>query len=1122
MILLIAGSIGGISYLLTFEQIKNSQQERLRVSVQALSANTYNYLENKKNSLIKMASGRAVERYWMSPSIETLGGYLKDFFSDFIIISLIGDTGNEVFKISGNRQEIDELDDLSDLPLYFIATKQPNSVHISAPRYSKIIDAMVLDFFYKHVSFFDEELGFLKAVVQISDLVEKLNEISLGTAGFFVLLDQQGNIIYPFLDNVSSLKEDQSTSKALVGLLSVEEIDFEKYKLLGQDSFVSTLTIPDYGWKMLVALPLSEALIPLHKFRNQIAFFSFCVIIVGIALSYLLGRSISRPIGLLTRTVRSIAAKGDLTQRVDLVSKNEMGQLAASFNHMLAGLFYLERVVSSMSDMLIVIDADARIRMVNPVTLKLLGYTEEQDLIGKSISVVLDPIDSKTKVHDLIQQGFAGTHQETHYLSREGDKIPVSFSGSVLLDESDRLQGVVCVAQDMTERKKAQLELETQRTWLQVTLSSIGDAIITTDKQGMIIFMNPVAEELTGWPLQDARGRSADSVFHIINEQTRQVAESPIHRVIEEGLVVGLANHTILIARDGRELPIDDSGAPIKDQHGELQGVVLVFRDFSERRNTERALLQAKTAAEAATKAKSEFLATMSHEIRTPMNGVIGMTSLLMNTTLTPQQREFVDVIRTSSDHLLSIINDILDFSKIEAGLLELEEQPFELNTAIEDVLVLFASKALEKKVELLHLVDSEVPPFIMGDITRLRQILANLLSNAIKFTDQGEIYVFVKIEEQSTDTVTLQFSVKDTGVGIPADKIDHILEAFFQADLSTTRKYGGSGLGLAICSRLAQLMGGRVWVESTEGLGSTFYFTIQTRMASAAPRRYLKPVPELENKSVLIVDDNLTNLRILELECRHWKMLPRTTTSAADVLDWLGKKHQFDLVILDMHMPSISGLELGRKIRRLYPKTDLPVVLLSSVDTWNEYEEIKEIFSAYVTRPVKRADLFDMLLRVLADKNAVEEQIPQSTEGLKLAEILPMKILIAEDNRINQTVALHFMEEMGYQADVAANGHEVFEALKRQHYDLIFMDIQMPVMDGLETARNIVKNWSIEHRPVIVAMTANVMPEDKQTYLDAGMNDYLAKPVALEQMRVVLERWGKVIKAKHASATFI
>jgi PAS domain S-box-containing protein len=508
-------------------------------------------------------------------------------------------------------------------------------------------------------------------------------------------------------------------------------------------------------------------------------------------------------------------------------------------------------------------------------------------------------------------------------------------------------------------------------------------------------------------------------------------------------------------------------------------------------------LVKARDAAEAAVRAKAAFMANMSHEIRTPMNSVIGMTSILMEEPLTPEQRDFVETIRSSGSALMAIINDILDFSKMEREKVELELQPFDLRRCVEEAVEMVSTQAAEKGLDLAYAFDKGTPEAIVGDPARLRQVLANLLSNAVKFTKKGEVVVTVDARDQY-----VHFEVRDTGIGIPQDQMDKLFLPFSQIDSAFSRSYDGTGLGLAISKKLVEMMGGRIWVESEEGVGSAFHFTIKAETAPALIPEPEKlpagPQPHLSRKHVLIVDDSRAIRKVLSHQAYSWGMIPMIAASGREALNQIRKGGVFDVAILDMSLPDMDGITLAEEIHRY--RRNLPLVALASVGQ----HQPSEFFAASLTKPIKPMQLYDTITGVLAGQPIQTEGQAQTADKIDVSQN-SLRILLAEDNTSSQRVVLKMLEKLGYYADVAANGVEVLEAMKRQPYDLVLMDIKMPVMDGLEAARAI-RDMSDIKQPKIIAITAYALAGDREKCLEAGMNSYIPKPVQIGDLKAALE----------------
>ncbi len=761
---------------------------------------------------------------------------------------------------------------------------------------------------------------------------------------------------------------------------------------------------------------------------------------------------------------------------------------------------------------------DGRLMLVNPVFARMLGRSA-QDLVGACLLDLTHPehAATRTSISRSLAGEIDGFDAETCFLHADGSKVWVELATALVRGESGAASYFTTQMIDVTARRSAQRERDTYDLMLRAVITNSQSLIYVKDLAGRYLLANEPFQQAFGVTEDELLGRDATVL---------DAALAPTWRA-DDVRAQGEQYH-LEERYDGMAGPryYESVKFPLRDPEGTVYATCGVALDITARRQAVEAMASARDEALAATSAKSAFLATMSHEIRTPMNAVIGMTGLLLDTDLSPDQREFAETVRDSGNTLLMVINDILDFSKIESGELELDQHPFGLRDCVESALAVVALAASRKGLELVADLDDSCPGVVSGDVTRVRQVLVNLLSNAVKFASEAEVVVTVSAQPLAAapeDRIQLTVAVTDSGIGIPADRLDRLFRSFSQVDSSTTRVYGGSGLGLAISRRLVEAMGGTLEVSSEPGVGSTFTFTIE--LTEVVDRRL--PGPErsgspLVGRSVLLVDDNSTARRVLRLQLERWGMRCVDVASGAEAIELVSAGQQFDVAVLDLIMPGTDGRELARELRRLPGAAAIPLVLHASV-TWRPAPSERKLFAAVLMKPVKSAMLMAKLVAALSPPDATDVVVGMPTAGSPAARQragetgerprqAPLRVLLAEDNVVNQQVAQLMLRKAGHQVDTVGNGHEALDALGRTDYDLVLMDVQMPVMDGLQATRLIRQQLPTERQPRILAMTANVLVEDRTACTKAGMDGYLAKPVRQEALCDALEEAQQLI----------
>ena len=782
----------------------------------------------------------------------------------------------------------------------------------------------------------------------------------------------------------------------------------------------------------------------------------------------------------------------------------------------------LQVTMDSMSQGIATIDASGRAITSNRRHQELLGFSAElmatQPTMEQLVRFQIERGDfgEGCSYVDAVARGYVthgdsipATQAPETYTRRTHDGHTLEVKTLPLPDG-----GVVRTFTDVTAYVQAQDALAQKEAQLGALVKNIPDRVWLKDAEGVYLLSNPAHWRGYGLQEQDVVGKTATELFGeaegALQRQTDLQAMDSAQPLVYEGWLYS--------ATEGEQRQMELVKVAMRDEAGRSVGILGIARDITERKSAEAALIAARDEAEAGNRAKAEFLANMSHEIRTPMNAVIGMSDLLLDTPLTAAQREYAQTIHTSGEALMSLINDILDFSKMESGHMALEHVPVNLAECVENALELTSGPALANGLDLLYWIEDDTPRGVYGDPTRLRQILVNLLSNAIKFTPQGEVVVTLARRQAADGSPLLHCAVRDTGIGIPADRMDRLFQVFSQVDMSTTRQYGGTGLGLAICRRLVGLMGGRIWVDSEPGKGSNFQFEVPCEAVPSGPSAYVnRRAAALAGRRVLVVDDNPTNRRILSLQTARWGMVAQAVASGREALDCLAGGARFDLAIIDVQMPFMDGYSLAAKLREQFSPEELPIVVLTSAGS--TVAPRADLGLAHIlSKPTKALVLFDAINDLFERATGpASAPAPLQTSVQRLAHTVPLRILLVEDNLVNQRVAALILSGLGYDIQMVSDGVQALDAVAQAMasgapHDVVLMDVQMPGMDGLEATRQLRSRYPGpgQGRPWIIAMTANAMAGDREECLAAGMDDYLSKPIRAAAVGEALRRAGK------------
>ncbi len=799
------------------------------------------------------------------------------------------------------------------------------------------------------------------------------------------------------------------------------------------------------------------------------------------------------------KSVGRVVVYRDVTQRVQFEQK-------MMFNHV---------VVESSGPIMWIDHRSRQVTYANRSACEALGYAID-DMLGMGIADIdlsfsdesFRPIDTE------LRSTRKPVSVRTRYTHKDGTRLDVSTTVSLTHDGDGDIY--ILSFKDITEQKLAQRERERQQALMRSLIDSIPDVISYRDPQGVYLGCNEAFARLRGQPADDVIGHRLEALFPPQRAEIIRTRDNEVLRTLHKSSIEELVTYP-----DGTESLLETVRSPLRDQKGALLGVLAIGRNITQRKIVEEEIRAAKELAEEATRMKTDFLANMSHEIRTPMNAIIGMSHLALKTDLTARQRDYISKVQASGQHLLGVINDILDFSKVEAGKLDIERTDFDLEKLFENVASLTTEKSSAKGLELVFDISPEVPRALLGDSLRIGQILINYANNAVKYTEKGEVVITARVQERTAKEVLLRFCVTDTGIGLTAEQQSRLFQSFQQADSSTTRKYGGTGLGLAISKNLAQLMGGEVGVESEFGRGSTFWFTVRCGIGQARTRELL-PLPDLRNRRALVVDDS-DSARAVLTDMLHGMTFsvveaPSGRAALQAVQLAAAQGEPFDIVYLDWRMPGMDGIETARRLKEL-ALPQAPVIVMATAH--GREEMLQQAGSAGIgnvlIKPISASMLFDATMAALGDERAQPRQAGATNPAdVRLAAVKGARVLLVEDNDINQFVAGEILRDAGFVVEVAENGQVGLERVQSHAYDIVLMDMQMPVMDGVTATQEIRKLSAYADLP-IVAMTANAMQRDRERCFEAGMNDFITKPIDPQQLCAVLVKWITPPREKQA-----